>query len=413
VSRPPARHQKPRSKAARVDPPAGPDRQDRATQQDRQDRAARQDRQDRAARQDRPARPDRSASSGWFPAPTASATLTASGALALSAAPAVLTRPTRPARPAKPANHRKPPAQRKRSSALRDKRIVAAVAGSTLLVSAAAASPTVLHWSETALHPAAANQAPALNDLRANSQAGQDATGGLINTAGNASNQWAQIPTAQVTAARLAAAQRVAARRAAAARAAAAQRRAEQAQQAQAAATAAAYANPLRNVSALVPERVDQGVDFSGSGPVYAIGNGVVTEAEGSGSGWPGGGWITYRLTSGPAQGLVVYVAEDVTPDVQVGQTVTASTVLATMFNGSDGIETGWAEGDGSSEEPESQAPEAGGIGAGGPFPTIVGLNFDELLQALGVPAAPNAGEAGSGALPQGYPANWSAAVKP
>jgi hypothetical protein len=407
VSRPPARHQKPRSKAARTDPPAGPDRQDRTT---RQDRAARQDRQDRAAQQDRPARPDRSASSGWFPAPTASATLTASGALALSAAPTVLTQP---ARPAGPASHRKQSAQRKRSSALRDKRIVAAVAGSTLLVSAAAASPTVLHWSETALHPAAANQAPALNDLRANSQAGQDATGGLINTAGNASNQWAQIPTAQVTAARLAAAQRAAARRAAAARAAAAQRRAEQAQQAQAAATAAAYANPLRNVSGLVPERVDQGVDFSGSGPVYAIGNGVVTEALGSGSGWPGGGWITYRLTSGPAQGLVVYVAEDVTPDVQVGQTVTSSTVLANMFNGSDGIETGWAEGDGSSEEPESQAPEAGSIGAGGPFPTIVGLNFDELLQALGAPAAPNAGETGSGALPQGYPANWSAAVKP
>jgi murein DD-endopeptidase MepM/ murein hydrolase activator NlpD len=389
VSRPPARHQKPRSKAARAEPSAGPDRQDRAAQQDRQ---------------------DRSASSGWFPAPTASATLTASGALALSAAPAVLTRPARPARPAGPASHRKPSAPRKRSSALRDKRIVAAVAGSTLLVSAAAASPTVIRWSEAALHPAAANQAPALNDLRANSQAGQDATGGLINTAGNASNQWAQIPTAQVTAARLAAVQRAAARRAAAARAAAEQRQAEQAQ---AAATAAAYANPLRNVSGLVPERVDQGVDFSGSGPVYAIGDGVVTEAEGSGSGWPGGGWITYRLTSGPAQGLVVYVAEDVTPEVQVGQTVTSSTVLANMFNGSDGIETGWAEGDGSSEEPESQAPEAGGIGADGPFPTIVGLNFDELLQALGVPAAPNAGEAGSGALPQGYPANWSAAVKP
>jgi len=133
----------------------------------------------------------------------------------------------------------------------------------------------------------------------------------------------------------------------------------------------------------------------------------------GSDSGWPGGGWITYRLTSGPAQGLVVYVAEDVTPDVQVGQTVSSGTVVANMFSGGDGIETGWAMGDGSSQEPESQAPEAGGIGAGGPFPTIVGLNFDELLQALGAPAAPNAGEAGSGDLPQGYPGDWSAAVKP
>jgi hypothetical protein len=320
------------------------------------------------------------------------------------------------ARPARPASHRKPSANGKASpitSALHDKRIVAAVAGSTLLVSAAAAAPAVVRWSKTEFRPAATSQAPGLNDLQANPAASQSAGGDPVAAAGNATNQWAQIPTAKITAARLAAARHAAARRAAAARAAAQQRQAEAAQQAQAAATAAAYANPLRNVSGLVPERVDQGVDFAGSGPVYAIGNGVVTEAMGCCSGWPGGGWITYRLTSGPAQGLVVYVAEDVTPDVQVGQTVTSSTVVANMFNGSEGIETGWAMGDGSSEEPESQAPEAGGVGAGGPFPTVVGLNFDELLQALGAPAAPNAGEAGSGDLPQGYPGDWSAAVKP
>jgi len=379
VSRPPARHQKPRGSSGRPDRGGRPDRSDR---------------------------PARAATSDWLAAPTASATLTASGALAL---PAGL------ARPARPASHRKPSAHRKASpitSALQDKRIVAAVAGSTLLVSAAAAAPAVVRWSKAEFRPAATNQAAGLNDLQANPPASQGA-GGVQANAGNATNQWAQIPTAQVTAARLAAAKRAAAHRAAVARAAAAakQRQAEAA--AQAAAVATAYANPLRNVSGLVPERVDQGVDFAGSGPVYAIGNGVVTEAKGCCSGWPGGGWITYRLTSGPAQGLVVFLAEDVTPDVQVGQAVTSATVIGTMFNGGDGIETGWAMGDGSTEEPESQAPEAGGIGAGGPFPTIVGLNFDELLQALGAPAAPNAGEAGSGALPQGYPANWSAAVKP
>jgi murein DD-endopeptidase MepM/ murein hydrolase activator NlpD len=153
------------------------------------------------------------------------------------------------------------------------------------------------------------------------------------------------------------------------------------------------------------------GVDFGGSGPVYALGDGVVTNAEGDSSGWPGGGWITYRLTSGPAAGLMVYVAEDVTPDVQVGQTVTSSTVVANMFNGGDGIETGWAMSDGASAE--SEMPEAGGIGGGGPFPTMVGLNFDELLQALGVPAAPNAGQAGNGALPSNYPTDWASALKP
>jgi hypothetical protein len=52
----------------------------------------------------------------------------------------------------------------------------------------------------------------------------------------------------------------------------------------------------------------------------------------------------------------------------------------------------------------ESQAPEAEGIGGLGPFPTRVGVNFDELLVSLGVPAAPNVTEAASGLLPANYP---------
>ena len=60
-------------------------------------------------------------------------------------------------------------------------------------------------------------------------------------------------------------------------------------------------------------------------------------------SGWPGGGWVSYQLTDGPDAGLVVYVAEDVTPTVQAGQHVSSATVIASMYNGGDGIETGWA----------------------------------------------------------------------
>jgi len=164
------------------------------------------------------------------------------------------------------------------------------------------------------------------------------------------------------------------------------------------------YVNPLRSVSGLVPERIDEGVDFGGSGPVYALGDAVVTNA-GENAGWPGGGWITYQLTDGPDQGLVVYLAEDVTPAVQVGQHVTPSTVIANMFNGGDGIETGWAQPTGVSAE--SELPEAGGIGGGGPFPTKIGLNFDQLLVLLGVPAAPNAGDIAYGLLPANYPTVW------
>lgn len=165
------------------------------------------------------------------------------------------------------------------------------------------------------------------------------------------------------------------------------------------------YRNPLRGVHGLVRERIDDGVDFAGSGPVYALGDGVVTSADADNFGWPGGGWITYRLTSGPGVGLMVYVAEDIVPSVVAGQRVSAATVLGSMYNGGDGIETGWAQPTGLSAE--SELPQAGSIGGLGPFPTRVGLNFDELLQLLGVPAAPNAGETAYGLLPANYPTVW------
>ncbi len=171
------------------------------------------------------------------------------------------------------------------------------------------------------------------------------------------------------------------------------------------------YLNPLRAIAGLLSERIDMGADFGGTGPIYAIGDAVITNATGTSPGWPGGGWITYQLTDGPAAGLQVYVAEDVTPTVQVGEQVSSSTVIAQMYNGGAGIETGWAMPDGSSAE--SQLAVAGGVSGGGPFPTAVGVNFDNLLLALGVPPANNAGQAAYGVLPQNYPTSWSAAAVP
>ena len=73
------------------------------------------------------------------------------------------------------------------------------------------------------------------------------------------------------------------------------------------------------------------------------------------------------------------------------------------MFAGSAGIETGWAQQSGLSAE--SQLPEAGSVGGNGPFPTRIGLNFEELLQSVGVPAAPNRDQSAYGLLPASYPA--------
>ncbi len=157
------------------------------------------------------------------------------------------------------------------------------------------------------------------------------------------------------------------------------------------------YANPLRAISALSPERIDQGVDYSGYGPIYAIGNGVVLNT--TNAGWPGGTFITYRLTAGPAAGLVVYAAEDIEPMVVVGQDVTSATVLGTMYEGPDGIETGWAGGSG---QGYTMAREYGQFS--GANSTAFGANFSQLLQALGAPGGVLQNNPPTGTLPAGWP---------
>ncbi len=91
----------------------------------------------------------------------------------------------------------------------------------------------------------------------------------------------------------------------------------------------AVYQNPLRDIAGLIPERIDQGVDFGGAGPIYALGDAVVTNATAANYGWPDGGWITYQLTDGPAKGLMVFVAEDVRPTVAAGAHVTSGTAAS------------------------------------------------------------------------------------
>jgi len=267
------------------------------------------------------------------------------------------------------------------------------VAGSTLVVSAAVA-PALIHWASSAPNTAALDQVGDAPEPFKTTGAGQ----------ADAAGTRPARPPVQASSRARAGVQRTQAP----GRPQGRHHRRHHTQPQVAAAPV--YNNPLRGISGLIPERVDMGVDFGGSGPIYAIGDAVITNATDTASGWPGGGWITYRLTDGPAAGLMVYLAEQVTPNVQVGQTVTSSTVIATMSNGGAGIETGWAMPDGSSAE--SQLAEAGGISGGGPFPTQIGLNFEALLRTLGVPASLYMSGAPSGTLPSRYPTNWTAATK-
>jgi len=158
-----------------------------------------------------------------------------------------------------------------------------------------------------------------------------------------------------------------------------------------------AYDNPLRSVKALYPERVDQGVDYSGYGPIYAIGDGVVLSV--TNSGWPDKTFIAYRLTDGPAAGLTVYAAEDILPSVTLGEQVTSSTVLGTIFEGPDGIETGWASYAGTG------ATMAWGAGQfDGSNSTAFGYNFSQLLSSLGAPPGVLQNDPATGNLPPGWP---------
>jgi murein DD-endopeptidase MepM/ murein hydrolase activator NlpD len=159
------------------------------------------------------------------------------------------------------------------------------------------------------------------------------------------------------------------------------------------------YANPLRAIAALGRDRIDQGVDYRGYGSIYAVGDGVVLSTYNGG--WPGGTFISYRLIDGPAAGLVVYAAEDIFPLVVVGQIVSDNTVIGTMYEGPDGIETGWADPSADGVTMARDAGEFFGFNS-----TAFGTNFSQLLESLGAPPGVTQNEPATGTLPVGWP-SW------
>jgi hypothetical protein len=106
------------------------------------------------------------------------------------------------------------------------------------------------------------------------------------------------------------------------------------------------YVNPLAD-AIVRPERIDQGVDYAGSGALVSIGAARVTQTETDGTGWPGA-FIEYQLLTGPDADCYVFYAEGVTanPGLHVGETVTAGQVIATIVpHTSTGFEVGWGAG--------------------------------------------------------------------
>lgn len=144
------------------------------------------------------------------------------------------------------------------------------------------------------------------------------------------------------------------------------------------------YINPLAR-AAVAPRRIDQGVDYVGSGTLIAIGAARITYLGTVDTGWPGA-FVEYQLLAGPEAGCWIYYAEGVTPvpGVYTGETVRAGQAIATIIpNSSSGIEIGWGAGNGTESYAAangqwSETHEADDI------PSASGLYFSSLIAALG-----------------------------
>jgi len=170
------------------------------------------------------------------------------------------------------------------------------------------------------------------------------------------------------------------------------------------------YQNPLRDLKELNPARIDEGVDYTASGPIYALGAGTVDYVN-TASGWPGGNFISYILSAGPAAGKRVYIAENcVGTTLHVGEATTSNTVLCHEVDAFPFIETGWAlpKADFNGESVDLAA--AYSVYTPDGTATAYGQNFSELLKSLGAPAGiyqfanQQGGKNLTGTLPAGWP---------
>jgi hypothetical protein len=148
----------------------------------------------------------------------------------------------------------------------------------------------------------------------------------------------------------------------------------------------AGYVNPLKHAR-VKGERIDQGVDYAGTGILAALGPGRVTEVSTGYTGWPGA-FLEYRLLGGADAGCYVYYAEGVSPahGLRVGQTLRAGQNVASIIPGwPTGIEIGWAAGRHALTFAEKARQWTARDDADN-IPTAAGKVFSSLVGALGGP---------------------------
>ena len=174
-----------------------------------------------------------------------------------------------------------------------------------------------------------------------------------------------------------------------------------------------AYVNPLRAVANLKASRIDMGVDYSGAGPILALGRAKIVLATdrlaGPESCWgktcvpPPGDMIVYRLLDGRFAGKYVYVVENITIKVKAGETVTAGQRIAILHDASPNLEIGWASGHGAQTLAAARRDQCACTDPGG-WSSIEGRDFDSLLVWLGAPSGYVTTVPSDQHMPRGWP---------
>lgn len=147
------------------------------------------------------------------------------------------------------------------------------------------------------------------------------------------------------------------------------------------------YVDPLGGAH-VRPERIDQGVDYAGSGTLAAIGGATITYVATTATGWPGS-FIEYRLRDGPDAGCHVYYAEGVKPSagLRVGETVAAGQPIATIIpRWPTGIELGWGAGI-STATYAAESHQWSATSDQNSVASAAGKSFSALIASLGGPA--------------------------
>lgn len=131
-------------------------------------------------------------------------------------------------------------------------------------------------------------------------------------------------------------------------------------------------------------ERIDQGVDYAGTGYLVSPTHAIVTEvATGGNTGWPGN-FVEFQITTpGQLNGAYIYFAEGVTPNVHRGEVLAPGQKVATLIPGwHTGIECGFGGGEGTITWYGRHEGRYDGRSC-----TRAGLAFDVLVRRLGGPS--------------------------